>query len=202
MSNSLPKQFQHPFAIDKKYKKSVAYFSMEFAIDQSLKIYSGGLGFLAGSHMRSAYDLKQNLIGIGVLWKYGYYDKFKKEHSSFLQFIKGISDKTNITSDSESASIVHHHLSTISFTAYMCNTPRSNNSSTYWRCLGMRRVIRSLIGAILLSTRNKGIRFTITDIEEESALLPQNNPHDCLRNLCFYNANAMPIVSLLQALLN
>ena len=82
MSNSLPKQFQHPFAIDKKYKKSVAYFSMEFAIDQSLKIYSGGLGFLAGSHMRSAYDLKQNLIGIGVLWKYGYYDQFKKEDRS------------------------------------------------------------------------------------------------------------------------
>jgi len=42
---------------------------MEFAIDQSLKTYSGGLGFLAGSHMRSAYDLKQNLIGIGILWK-------------------------------------------------------------------------------------------------------------------------------------
>ena len=48
---------------------------MEFAIDQSLKIYSGGLGFLAGSHMRSAYELKQNLIGIGILWKYGYYDQ-------------------------------------------------------------------------------------------------------------------------------
>ncbi|MGZ3814312.1 MAG: alpha-glucan family phosphorylase [Mucilaginibacter sp.] len=60
-----------------KYKKSVAYFSMEFAIDQALKIYSGGLGFLAGSHMRSAYELKQNTIGIGMLWKYGYYDQFR-----------------------------------------------------------------------------------------------------------------------------
>lgn len=82
MSKSLPKRFQHPFKFDKKYQKSVAYFSMEFAIEQSLKIYSGGLGFLAGSHMRSAYDLKQNLIGIGVLWKYGYYDQFKKEDRS------------------------------------------------------------------------------------------------------------------------
>lgn len=82
MSKSLPKRFQHPFKIDKKYTKSVAYFSMEFAIDQSLKIYSGGLGFLAGSHMRSAYDLKQNLIGIGVLWKYGYYTQYKKEDRS------------------------------------------------------------------------------------------------------------------------
>ncbi|MCB9202752.1 MAG: alpha-glucan family phosphorylase [Flavobacteriales bacterium] len=79
MSNSLPTQFQHPFEFNKKYKKSVAYFSMEFGIDQALKIYSGGLGFLAGSHMRSAYELKQNLIGIGILWKQGYYDQYKKE---------------------------------------------------------------------------------------------------------------------------
>ncbi len=64
-----------PYKFDKKYAKSVAYFSMEFAIAQPLKIYSGGLGFLAGSHMRSAYELKQNLIGIGILWKYGYYDQ-------------------------------------------------------------------------------------------------------------------------------
>ena len=64
-----------PYKFDKKYSKPVAYFSMEFAIDQALKIYSGGLGFLAGSHMRSAFELKQNLIGIGILWKYGYYDQ-------------------------------------------------------------------------------------------------------------------------------
>jgi len=62
---------------DPKYSKAVAYFSMEFAIDQALKIYSGGLGFLAGSHLRSAYELKQNLVGIGMLWKYGYYDQFR-----------------------------------------------------------------------------------------------------------------------------
>ena len=63
------------FQPDPKYKTCVAYFSMEFAIDQSLKIYSGGLGFLAGSHLRSAYELKQNLLGIGMLWTYGYYDQ-------------------------------------------------------------------------------------------------------------------------------
>ncbi|SDF26077.1 starch phosphorylase [Mucilaginibacter pineti] len=60
---------------DEKYNTPVAYFSMEFAIDQSLKIYSGGLGFLAGSHLRSAYERKQNLVGVGMLWKYGYYDQ-------------------------------------------------------------------------------------------------------------------------------
>jgi starch phosphorylase len=52
---------------------------MEFAIHQPLKIYSGGLGFLAGSHMRSAYELRQNLIGIGILWKYGYYDQARNQ---------------------------------------------------------------------------------------------------------------------------
>ncbi len=52
---------------------------MEFAIHQPLKIYSGGLGFLSGSHLRSAYELKQNMIGIGILWKYGYYDQTRNQ---------------------------------------------------------------------------------------------------------------------------
>lgn len=73
------KQFTGSYPIDEKYSKRVAYFSMEFAIDQALKIYSGGLGFLAGSHLRSAYELKQNMVGIGILWKYGYYDQGRNE---------------------------------------------------------------------------------------------------------------------------
>jgi starch phosphorylase len=68
-----------PYKFNKKYTKSIAYFSMEFAVDQPLKIYSGGLGFLAGSHLRSAYELKQNLIGIGILWKKGYYDQERNQ---------------------------------------------------------------------------------------------------------------------------
>jgi len=68
-----------PYKFDKKYSKPAAYFSMEFAVDQPLKIYSGGLGFLAGSHLRSAYELKQNLIGIGILWKKGYYDQERNQ---------------------------------------------------------------------------------------------------------------------------
>jgi starch phosphorylase len=67
------------YEFNKDYNKAVAYFSMEFAIHQALKIYSGGLGFLAGSHMRSAYDLKQNVVGIGILWSYGYYDQARDE---------------------------------------------------------------------------------------------------------------------------
>ncbi len=92
----LPAPFAHPYEIDPKFSKSAAYFSCEFAIDQSFKIYSGGLGFLAGSHMRSAADLRQNLTGIGILWTYGYYNQvhgedgelavqFRKNSYSFLQ---------------------------------------------------------------------------------------------------------------------
>jgi starch phosphorylase len=68
-----------PHEADPRYARKVAYFSMEFAIHQPLKIYSGGLGFLAGSHLRSAYELKQNLIGVGILWKYGYYDQERNQ---------------------------------------------------------------------------------------------------------------------------
>ena len=78
------KNFQMPFSINPKYAEKVAYFSMEFALEQVLKIYSGGLGFLAGSHMRSAYNLNQDLIGIGILWKFGYYDQ-ARNHDQTLQ---------------------------------------------------------------------------------------------------------------------
>jgi starch phosphorylase len=71
--------YKVPYAVDPKYSQRVAYFSMEFAIHQPLKIYSGGLGFLSGSHLRSAYQLRQNLVGIGILWKYGYYDQARNQ---------------------------------------------------------------------------------------------------------------------------
>ncbi|WP_126970735.1 alpha-glucan family phosphorylase [Gynurincola endophyticus] len=73
------RNYSVPFAVNEQYTKKVAYFSMEFAVHQPLKIYSGGLGFLAGSHLRSAYELRQNLIGVGILWKYGYYDQARNQ---------------------------------------------------------------------------------------------------------------------------
>lgn len=86
----------HTYEIDPKYNTRVAYFSMEFGIHQGLKVYSGGLGFLSGSHLRSAYDLHQNIVGIGILWSFGYYDQgrqpdgslqadFIRKHYYFLQ---------------------------------------------------------------------------------------------------------------------
>ena len=85
-----------PYTPAPEFSTPAAYFSMEFALDQALKTYSGGLGFLAGSHMRSVYELKQNLVGISILWSFGYYDQgrnedqsmradFRLKHYSFLQ---------------------------------------------------------------------------------------------------------------------
>src|SRR4028118_1563510 len=73
------RNFKIPYTVNKKYTTKAAYFSMEFAVHQPLKIYSGGLGFLSGSHLRSAYELRQNMIGIGILWKYGYYDQARNQ---------------------------------------------------------------------------------------------------------------------------
>ena len=88
-SSFLPKPFQHHYEIAPEYAKSVVYFCCEFAIDQSFKIYAGGLGFLAGSHMRAAADLRQNLCGIGILWTYGYYNQARGEdHELAIQFSK------------------------------------------------------------------------------------------------------------------
>ncbi len=81
--------FEHPYPFATGYSKPVAYFSMEFAIHQPLKTYSGGLGYLAGSHMRSAFELKQNIVGIGILWKYGYYDQVRKhDQTMYVLFQK------------------------------------------------------------------------------------------------------------------
>jgi starch phosphorylase len=53
--------------------KGVAYFSMEFGLSEALPIYSGGLGILAGDHLKSASDLNVPLVGIGLLYQQGYF---------------------------------------------------------------------------------------------------------------------------------
>lgn len=54
-------------------RPSVAYFCMEFGINQVLKIYSGGLGMLAGDYMKEASDSNVNMCGVGFLYRYGYF---------------------------------------------------------------------------------------------------------------------------------
>jgi len=51
----------------------VAYLSMEFGLHESLRIYSGGLGVLAGDHVRSASDLGLDLVAVGLFYRHGYF---------------------------------------------------------------------------------------------------------------------------------
>jgi starch phosphorylase len=54
----------------------VAYFSAEFGIHESLPIYSGGLGVLAGDHLKSASELGIPLVGVGMLYRLGYFHQY------------------------------------------------------------------------------------------------------------------------------
>ena len=56
-----------------KERTSVAYFCMEFGITQVLKIYSGGLGILAGDYLKEASDSNVDMCGVGFLYRYGYF---------------------------------------------------------------------------------------------------------------------------------
>ncbi len=51
----------------------IAYFSMEYGLDETVAIYSGGLGILSGDHMKSSSDLGIPLVGVGLLYKHGYF---------------------------------------------------------------------------------------------------------------------------------
>ncbi|MGD2035054.1 MAG: alpha-glucan family phosphorylase [Bacteroidales bacterium] len=53
----------------------IAYFSMEFGFHDSLKLYSGGLGILAGDYLKEASDSNVNIIAIGILYRFGYFNQ-------------------------------------------------------------------------------------------------------------------------------
>ena len=53
----------------------IAYFSMEFGISNELKIFSGGLGMLAGDYLKEASDCNVNMLGVGLLYRYGYFQQ-------------------------------------------------------------------------------------------------------------------------------
>ncbi len=59
--------------MDEKKKPSVAYFSMEYGLHNSLKIYSGGLGILAGDYLKEASDKNVPMVAVGLLYRYGYF---------------------------------------------------------------------------------------------------------------------------------
>ncbi|MCK8816260.1 alpha-glucan family phosphorylase [Natroniella sulfidigena] len=81
---------------NQKEKPQVSYFCMEYGLDNSFNIYSGGLGILAGDHLKAAKDDGAPLVGIGILWKQGYhyqqideegqpYDSYKIYDYDFLK---------------------------------------------------------------------------------------------------------------------
>ena len=72
--NDVYKKFKDYMSVaPDKTRPSVAYFSMEYGINQVLKIYSGGLGMLAGDYLKEASDSNVDLCGIGFLYRYGYF---------------------------------------------------------------------------------------------------------------------------------
>ena len=54
---------------------SIAYFCMEYGLDTSLKIYSGGLGILAGDYLKETSDMNTNLVAVGLLYRFGYFNQ-------------------------------------------------------------------------------------------------------------------------------
>jgi starch phosphorylase len=68
------------------HERPVAYFCAEYGIHNSLPLYSGGLGMLAGDHLKSASDLSLPLVAVGLLYRYGYFrqrlrrDGWQEEH--------------------------------------------------------------------------------------------------------------------------
>lgn len=66
--------------------KGVAYFSMEFGMSEALPLYSGGLGILAGDHLKTASDLDVPLVGIGLFYQQGYFRQAIDREGNQLEF--------------------------------------------------------------------------------------------------------------------
>lgn len=56
-------------------KHPIAYFCMEYGLHESLPLYAGGLGILAGDHLKTASDMQLPLVAVGLLYKYGYFNQ-------------------------------------------------------------------------------------------------------------------------------
>jgi glycogen phosphorylase len=66
----------HTKTVSKETEPKIAYFSLEFGLAECIPIYSGGLGVLAGDHMKSASDLGIPLVGVGLLYQQGYFRQY------------------------------------------------------------------------------------------------------------------------------
>ncbi len=69
----MKRQKPYEYRLDQPVDFTTAYFSLEFGITECLPIYSGGLGVLAGDHLKSASDLNLPLVGVGLMYEEGYF---------------------------------------------------------------------------------------------------------------------------------
>lgn len=73
---SVMEEFNEYMALkEQRTDPSIAYFCMEYGLDTSLKIYSGGLGILAGDYLKETSDMNVNLVAVGFLYRYGYFNQ-------------------------------------------------------------------------------------------------------------------------------
>ncbi|MFD5186999.1 alpha-glucan family phosphorylase [Streptomyces sp. NPDC058357] len=85
-----PRWYQEQQARGAELPSAVAYFSPEFGVTAALPQYSGGLGILAGDHLKAASDLGVPLVGVGLLYRHGYFrqslsrDGWQQEHYPVL----------------------------------------------------------------------------------------------------------------------
>lgn len=85
-----PRWYQNQLSQGAELPAAVAYFSPEFGVTAALPQYSGGLGILAGDHLKAASDLGVPLIGVGLLYRHGYFrqslsrDGWQQEHYPVL----------------------------------------------------------------------------------------------------------------------
>jgi glycogen phosphorylase len=73
-------KFQRYLGAERWYKGAqdfaIAYFSMEYGLDVALPVYSGGLGMLSGDHLKTSSDLGLPLVGVGLLYRQGYFQQY------------------------------------------------------------------------------------------------------------------------------
>lgn len=73
--NKVYDEFKRYMSVKPENDNKIAYFSMEYGLLKSLKIYSGGLGILAGDYLKQASDSNANMFAIGLLYRYGYFNQ-------------------------------------------------------------------------------------------------------------------------------
>ncbi|MBN1635883.1 MAG: alpha-glucan family phosphorylase [Deltaproteobacteria bacterium] len=76
LSDYISEKGVYSFLLAQPVDFTIAYFSMEFGITESLPIYSGGLGILAGDHLKSASDLRLPLRGVGLMYQDGFFTQY------------------------------------------------------------------------------------------------------------------------------